>query len=109
MKCNLDQFGLELSVIRVITKGTDIPEIESLSLFWKCHKLIKHSSHSSMEFLGRAAPEFVGAAREESDLRVAKAKGFRNNLRRWRRWPTFCCSQPLTNAAQSDIFASHRA
>lgn len=36
-----------------------------------------------------AAPEFMGAAREESDLRVTKAEGFRNNLRRWRRWPTF--------------------
>lgn len=89
MKCNLDQFRLEFSVIRVITEGTDIPEIESLSLSWKCHELIKHSNHSSMEFLGGAAPEFMGAAREESDLRVTKAEGFRNNLRRWRRWPTF--------------------
>jgi hypothetical protein len=89
MACDLDQFGLELSIIRVMKEGTDITEIESLSLSWKCHELIKHSNHSSMEFLGRAAPELVGAAREDSDLRVAKAEGFRNNLRRWRRWPTF--------------------
>ena len=48
---------------------------------------ISHVRDSS--FPRGAAPEFMGAAREESDLRVTKAEGFRNNLRRWRRWPTF--------------------